>query len=348
MKTAMITGVTGQDGSYLAELLLEKGYRVIGLKRRTSLITTDRVNEIYGNPNFELRYYSLHDPTTLYRLLEEYEPSEFYNLAAQSHVRVSFDVPIETVDSIAMGTLRVFEAIRHVNKDIKIYQASSSEMYGDNPEYPQNETTRFMPASPYACAKLFAHNLCRNYREGYGMHISSGILFNHESPRRGETFVTRKITRAAARIKLGLQEKLYLGNLDSKRDWGFAGDYVEMMWLMLQQDTPDDYVIATGETHSVREWLEAVFNEASLPIDENVGIDHRLFRPHEVPLLLGDPSKAKEKLGWVPKMKFKQLAKLMYQEDRVEAERELRALGRDVKVQALIDGQKMPFREPKK
>ena len=348
MKIAMITGVTGQDGSYLAEFLLEKGYRVIGLKRRTSLITTDRVNEIYDNPNFELRYYSLHDPTTLYRLLEEYRPSEFYNLAAQSHVRVSFDVPIETVDSIAMGTLRIFEAIRHVDKEIKIYQASSSEMYGDNPTHPQNESTTFMPVSPYACAKLFAHNLCRNYREGYGMHISSGILFNHESPRRGETFVTKKITRAAARIKLGLQEKLYLGNLDAKRDWGYAGDYVEMMWLMLQQDNPDDYVIATGETHSVRDWLEAVFKEAGLPIDGNVEIDHRLFRPHEVPLLLGDPSKAKEKLGWEPKMKFQQLAKLMYQADRLEAERDLRAAGRDLKLQGLMDGQKIPYRGFKK
>ena len=348
MKIAMITGVTGQDGSYLAEFLLEKGYRVIGLKRRTSLITTDRVNEIYDNPNFELRYYSLHDPTTLYRLLEEYKPTEFYNLAAQSHVRVSFDVPIETVDSIAMGTLRILEAIRHVNKEIKIYQASSSEMYGDNPKHPQSESTTFMPASPYACAKLFAHNLCRNYREGYGMHISSGILFNHESPRRGETFVTRKITRAAARIKLGLQEKLYLGNLDAKRDWGFAGDYVEVMWLMLQQDSPDDYVIATGETHSVREWLEAVFNEAELPIEGNVEIDQHFFRPHEVPLLLGDPSKAREKLGWEPKMKFDQLAKLMYQTDRIVAEQELRATGRELKLQAHMSGEKIPFRDVKK
>ena len=348
MKTAMITGITGQDGSYLAELLLRKGYRVIGLKRRTSLITTNRINTIYDNPNFELRYYSLHDPTTLYRLLEEYEPTEFYNLAAQSHVRVSFDVPVETVDTIAMGTLRILEAIRHVNKEIKIYQASSSEMFGDNPEAPQSEATSLMPASPYACAKVFAHNLCRNYRESYNMHISCGILFNHESPRRGETFVTRKITRAAARIKMGLQEKLYLGNLEAKRDWGFAGDFVEAMWLMVQEDEPDDYVVATGETHSVQEWLEVVFAAAALPVDENVEIDQRLFRPHEVPLLLGDPSKALKELGWKPKVKFNQLAKMMYHADKAEAEAELRLLGRDLKIEALIDGRKMPYQSPKK
>jgi len=348
MKTAMITGITGQDGSYLAELLLEKGYRVIGLKRRTSLITTDRVNSIYNNPHFELRYYSLHDPSTLYRLLEEYEPTEFYNLAAQSHVRVSFDVPIETVDTIAMGTLRILEAIRHVNKDIRVYQASSSEMFGDNPEAPQSETTALMPASPYACAKVFAHNLCRNYRESYDMHISSGILFNHESPRRGETFVTRKITRAAARIKMGLQEKLYLGNLEAKRDWGFAGDFVKAMWLMVQQDEPDDFVIATGETHTVQEWLESVFHAASLPIEGNVEIDERLFRPHEVPLLLGDPAKAKDKLGWEPEIKFAQLAQMMYHSDKMAAESELRILGKELKIEALIDGSKMPYDGSKK
>ena len=348
MKTAMITGITGQDGSYLAELLLEKGYRVIGLKRRTSLITTDRVNGIYDNPNFELRYYSLHDPSTLYHLLEEYEPTEFYNLAAQSHVRVSFDVPIETVDTIAMGTLRILEAIRHVNKDIRVYQASSSEMFGDNPEAPQSEMTALMPASPYACAKVFAHNLCRNYRESYDMHISSGILFNHESPRRGETFVTRKITRAAARIKMRLQEKLYLGNLEAKRDWGFAGDFVKAMWLMVQQDEPDDFVIATGETHTVQEWLESVFHAASLPIEGNVEIDERLFRPHEVPLLLGDPAKAKDKLGWEPEIKFAQLAQMMYHSDKMAAESELRILGKELKIEALIDGSKMPYDGSKK
>lgn len=344
MKTAMITGVTGQDGSYLAELLLEKGYRVVGLKRRTSLITTYRVNAIYDNPNFTLEYFSLHDSTTLYRLLEKYEPDEFYNLAAQSHVRVSFDVPVETVDTIAMGTLRILEAIRLVNKDIKVYQASSSEMFGDNPEAPQHELTRLMPASPYACAKVFAHNICRNYRESYGMHISSGILFNHESPRRGETFVTRKITRAAARIKMGLQEKLYLGNLEAKRDWGYAGDFVKAMWLMVQQNEPDDYVIATGETHSVQEWLENVFKAASLPIEGNVEVDKRLFRPHEVPLLLGDPSKAKEKLGWEPEIKFLDLAKMMYHSDKLEAESELRMVGRDLKIDALIEGRKMSYK----
>ena len=344
MKTALVTGITGQDGSYLAELLLSKGYRVVGLKRRTSLISSDRLDHIYNNPMFCLEYYSLHDPSTLYRLLEQYEPEEFYNLAAQSHVRVSFDVPIETVDTIAMGTLRILEAVRFVNKDIRIYQASSSEMYGDNPNYPQDENTILMPASPYACAKVFAHNLCRNYRESYDMHISSGILFNHESPRRGETFVTRKITLAAARIKLGLQEKLFLGNLSAKRDWGFAGDYVEAMWLMLQQKKPDDYVIATGETHSVQEWLEEVFSIAGLSIDENVEIDERLFRPHEVPILLGDPTKAKEKLGWEPKTKFSNLASLMHAHDFKVATTELQVLGRSPEPAAWIPGMKMKYK----
>lgn len=315
MKTALVTGITGQDGSYLAELLISKGYRVVGLKRRTSLISTDRLDHIYDNPMFCLEYYSLHDPTTLYRLLEKYEPDEFYNLGAQSHVRVSFDVPIETVDTIAMGTLRILEAIRFVNKDIKVYQASSSEMYGDNPSHPQDEKTEFMPASPYACAKLFAHNLCRNYRESYGMHISSGILFNHESPRRGETFVTRKITLAAARIKSGLQDKLYLGNLDAKRDWGFAGDYVNAMWMMMQQDTPDDYVIATGETFTVKDFLNKVFDIADLDVARHVEIDERLFRPHEVPLLLGDASKARKVLGWSPTVNLDGLARMMYESD---------------------------------
>ena len=343
MKTALITGITGQDGSYLAELLLNKGYRVVGLKRRTSLISTNRLDHIYNNPMFCLEYFSLHDPTTLYRLLEKYEPEEFYNLGAQSHVRVSFDVPIETVDTIAMGTLRILEAIRFVNKDIKVYQASSSEMFGDNPENPQSESTEFMPASPYACAKLFAHNLCRNYRSAYDMHISSGILFNHESPRRGETFVTRKITLAAARIKLGLQEKLFLGNLSAKRDWGFAGDYVEAMWLMLQQDQPDDYVIATGKTYSVQEWLDKVFEFAGLPTDGNVQTDERLFRPHEVPLLLGDPTKAKDKLGWTPKTDFSNLASMMWSDDFSLAQKELQKTGRHPEPEAWIPGQKMKF-----
>ena len=315
MKTAMITGVTGQDGSYLAQFLLEKGYKVVGLKRRTSTICTERVDHIYGHKNFEMRYFELNDVGSMWRLLQEYKPDEIYNLAAQSHVRVSFEVPESTVDSIAMGTLRLLEAARHIVPNARIYQASSSEMFGANPEYPQSEDTALMPASPYACAKVFAHSLVRNYRESYGVHASSGILFNHESPRRGETFVTRKITLAAARIKLGLQDKLYLGNLDSKRDWGFAGDYVEMMWLMLQQDEPDDYVVATGRTYTVRAFLEVVFGHADLDIEKYVEIDERLFRPQEVPLLLGDPSKARRKLNWVPKVGFEELAKMMYESD---------------------------------
>ena len=318
-KTALITGITGQDGSYLAELLLEKGYKVVGIKRRTSLINTNRIDHIfdklYNTSDFDLVYGNMIDSGNIYRILQQSKPSEVYNLAAQSHVRVSFDTPEETANIVAMGTLRLLEAVRNLDPKIKIYQASSSEMFGDNPENPQSETTRLMPASPYACSKVFAHNLCRNYRESYGMHISSGILFNHESPRRGETFVTRKITKAAARIKLGLQDKLYLGNLDAKRDWGFAGDYVEAMWLMLQQEKPDDFVIATGETHTVKEFLNEVFDHAKLSIEEHVEVDPRLFRPHEVPLLLGDPSKAKEKLNWEPKVKFKQLAQMMFDED---------------------------------
>ena len=318
-KTALITGVTGQDGSYLADLLLEKGYHVVAVKRRTSLISTDRINHIFDDPDkvvdFDLVYGNMIDSGNMHRLLMKYKPDEIYNLAAQSHVRVSFDTPEETANIVGMGTLRLLEAAKNVCPDAKIYQASSSEMFGDNPENPQSETTRLMPASPYACAKVFAHNLCRNYRESYGMHISSGILFNHESPRRGETFVTRKITRAAARIRLGLQDKLFLGNLEAKRDWGFAGDYVEAMWLMLQQEKADDYVIATGETHTVQEFLQEVFDYAGLDIDKYVEIDERLFRPHEVPLLLGDPTKAKEKLGWEPRVKFKELARMMYDED---------------------------------
>jgi GDPmannose 4,6-dehydratase len=315
MKIALITGVTGQDGSYLAESLLNKNYRVVGIKRRTSIISTSRIDHLFQNPNFKLEYGNLNDSGCLHRLLIKYKPDEIYNLAAQSHVRVSFETPEETADFVGMGVLRLLEAVRNVCPKAKVYQASSSEMFGDNPESPQNENTRFMPASPYACSKVFAHNLCRNYRESYGMFISSGILFNHESPRRGETFVTRKITRAAAKIKLGLQDKLYLGNLDAKRDWGFAGDYVEAMWLMLQQENSDDYVIATGESHSVKEFLTIVFEYAGIEIDKHVEIDERLFRPHEVPLLLGDYSKAKINLGWEPKTRFIELAKMMYDED---------------------------------
>jgi GDPmannose 4,6-dehydratase len=315
MKTAMITGITGQDGSYLAELLLQKGYRVIGLKRRTSLICTDRLDSFYNHPNFELQYFDLNDVGCMWRLLQQYTPDEVYNLAAQSHVRVSFDVPESTVDGIAMGTLRLLEAVRHVVPNARFYQASSSEMFGDNPHNPQDENTTLMPASPYACAKVFGHNLVRNYRQAYGLHASSGILFNHESPRRGETFVTRKITLAAARIKLGLQDKLFLGNLDAKRDWGFAGDYVRAMWLMLQQDTADDYVIATGKTYSVREFLNTVFDIAELDVQEYVRINSRLFRPHEVPLLLGSPTKARQQLGWECEVDFKNLAAMMYNSD---------------------------------
>ena len=322
MKTALITGITGQDGSYLAELLLKKGYNVVGVKRRTSLISTDRIDDIFNDSdlimNFDLVYGNMNDSGCLHRLLIEHQPDEIYNLAAQSHVRVSFETPEETTEYVAMGTLRLLEAYKNICPKAKFYQASSSEMFGDNPENPQSETTRLMPASPYACAKVYAHNLCRNYRESYGLHISSGILFNHESPRRGETFVTRKITRAAARIKMGLQDDLLLGNLDAKRDWGFAGDYVEAMWLMTQQETPDDYVVATGETHTVKEFLQVVFDYAGLDIDKYVKIDERLFRPHEVPLLLGDSSKAQKKLGWKPKVNFDGLAKMMYDEDLKE------------------------------
>jgi len=315
MKVALITGVTGQDGSYLAELLLSKNYKVVGIKRRTSIISTSRIDHLFHNPRFIVEYGNMNDSGCLHRLLIKYQPDEIYNLAAQSHVRVSFETPEETSEFVAMGTLRFLEAVRNTCPSAKFYQASSSEMFGDNPENPQSEITRLMPASPYACAKVFAHNICRNYRESYGMHISSGILFNHESPRRGETFVTRKITTAAAKIKMGLQEKLYLGNLEAKRDWGFAGDYVKAMWLMLQQQHPDDYVVATGKTYSVQQFLETTFEIAGLKIKDHVEIDQRLFRPHEVPLLLGDPSKAKERLGWTPNTSFKQLVEMMYKSD---------------------------------
>jgi len=324
-KTALITGVTGQDGSYLLDLLLQKGYKVIGIKRRTSTISTDRLDHNYDNENFKMYYGSMHESSWMYRLLTKHQPDEIYNLAAQSHVRVSFDCPVETTDIVATGALRLLEAARQCCPDARFYQASSSEMFGDNPEVPQSESTALTPASPYACAKVYAHNLIRNYREGYGMFACSGILFNHESPRRGETFVTRKITLAAARIKLGLQEKLYLGNLDAKRDWGHAKDYVEAMWLMLQQENPDDYVIATGKTYSVKEFLEYVFEAAKLDIDQYVEIDERLFRPHEVPLLLGDPKKANTKLGWKPKYDMKLLAAEMYDADFRNEERKLRS-----------------------
>ena len=320
MRTAMITGVTGQDGSYLAEFLLKKGYRVIALKRRTSSICASRLESVYDNPNFHVEYFDLNDASCIWRLLAEYEPDEIYNLAAQSHVRASFDVPENTVDGIAMGTLRMLNAMRTIIPHARFYQASSSEMFGDTwDDLPFNEDTKMMPASPYSCAKLFAHNLCRNYREAYDLHCSSGILFNHESPRRGETFVTRKITRAAARIKMGLQDHIELGNLDAKRDWGFAGDYIEAMWLMLQQEDPDDYVIATGETHSVKEFLEVVFEHAEIedPM-KYVRFNKKYLRPHEVPILIGDASKARRVLHWEPKVDFRQLAKMMYDHDFAE------------------------------
>ena len=315
MKTAIITGVTGQDGSYLAELLLEKGYRVIGAKRRTSLINTDRVDHIYDNPNFKMEYFDLNDTGCIYRLLNTYSPSEFYNLAAQSHVRVSFDIPEHTVDGIVMGTLRILEAIRNTLPNCKFYQASSSEMFGDSTDFPFNEDSHMLPASPYACAKLFAHRLVRNYRESYGLYACSGILFNHESPRRGETFVTRKITLAAARIKMGLQHELGLGNLNARRDWGYSGDYVRAMWMMLQQDKPDDFIISTGVSHSVLDFLNCVFKLADLDVNAHVKIEQRFFRPQEVPCLLGDSSKANRVLGWSPEINFEQLVKTMYESD---------------------------------
>lgn len=330
MKTAMVSGCTGQDGSYLIKFLLDLDYKVIGLKRRTSLINTERIDDIFDHPNFELRYWSLFDGSSINRLMHEYMPDEFYNLAAQSHVKVSFETPIETMDGILNGTARILEAIRIINPKCRFYQASSSEMYGRNTQVPLDENSRMLPASPYACAKLAAHHLTQNYRESYGIHASSGILFNHESSLRGETFVTRKVSLAAARIKLGVQDKLVLGNLDAKRDWGFAGDYVRGMYLMLQQDEPDDYVLSTGETHTVREWVEEVFVAADLPIEwsgtgvQEVGkykerilitVSPVFFRPQEVPVLLGDSSKAKEKLQWHPDISFKELAKMMYNED---------------------------------
>lgn len=322
-KTAIITGVNGQDGSYLADLLISKGYFVIGLKRRTSLINTERVDHIYNdsisNSQFKLMYYDLTDGGAITRLLAQHNPDEVYNLAAQSHVAVSFDVPEYTSDGIAGGTLKILEAIRAVSPSTRFYQASSSEMFGDSTDYGDtgyNETSRMMPVSPYAVAKLHAHHMTRVYRQAYGIHASSGILFNHESPRRGETFVTRKITIAAARIAQGKQRKLYLGNLDAKRDWGFAGDYVDAMWRMLQQPHGDDYVVATNRTHSVREFLEVVFDYAGLgSYEKYVEIDPRLYRPNEVPYLLGNPEKANRVLQWKPQHDMISLAKMMYDSD---------------------------------
>jgi len=320
MKKALITGITGQDGSYLAELLLSRGYEVNGLIRRASTFNTGRLNSIYADPHVAknrllLHYGDLADASALARLLDKIQPDEIYNLAAQSHVRVSFDCPEYTADIVGTGTIRLLEAIREAKLQPRFYQASSSEMYGMVREVPQRETTPFYPRSPYGCAKVFAYWLTVNYRESYGLHACNGILFNHESPRRGETFVTRKITRAVAHIKAGLQDKLYLGNLDAKRDWGYAKEYVEAMWLMLQQNQPDDYVIATNETHSIREFLDVAFGHAGLDWQKHVEIDPRYYRPAEVDLLIGDYSKAKEKLGWEPKTKFAELAKLMVDSD---------------------------------
>jgi len=321
MKRALITGVTGQDGSYLAELLLEKGYEVYGVVRRSSSFNTERLDRIYQDPHvpdYRLRlvYGDLDDASSLNRALRSVKPDEIYNLGAQSHVRVSFDVPEYTASTVALGTLRLLEAIRESGqeKSVRFYQASSSEMFG-GAKPPQSESTPFEPRSPYACAKVFAHQLAQNYREAYGMFICCGILFNHESPRRGIPFVTRKITRTAARIKHGLEKKLYLGNLKAKRDWGFAGDYVEAMWLMLQQDKPDDYVVATGESHSVEECLDVSFGALDLDWKKYVEIDPRYFRPTEVDHLHGDPSKAKRVLGWKPKVSFKGLIEMMVKAD---------------------------------
>jgi GDPmannose 4,6-dehydratase len=321
-RRALITGITGQDGSYLSELLLAKGYEVHGVVRRASTFNTERIQHLYRDPHeagtrLFLHYGDLTDGTSLSNLILTLEPDEIYNLGAQSHVRVSFDQPLFTVDVDALGTLRILEAARQLQqrRPVRIYQASSSEMFGKVREVPQRETTPFHPRSPYACAKVFSFYQTVNYREAYGLHASNGILFNHESPLRGETFVTRKITRGASRIREGLQDKLYLGNLDAKRDWGFAKDYVEAMWLMLQQDEPDDYVIATGETHSVREFLELTFEHLDLQVEKHVEVDSRYFRPSEVDLLLGDAGKARERLGWRAGTSFPELVKLMVESD---------------------------------
>ncbi|HSI85179.1 MAG: GDP-mannose 4,6-dehydratase [Candidatus Methylacidiphilales bacterium] len=320
MPKALITGITGQDGSYLAELLLSKGYEVHGIIRRASTFNTERIDHLYKDPHvigvkLFLHYGDLSDSASLTRLLYEIKPDEIYNLGAQSHVRVSFDVPEYTGDVTGLSTVRILEAIRESHIKCRFYQASSSEMYGLVQAVPQSETTPFYPRSPYGAAKVYSFWITVNYRESYKLHASNGILFNHESPRRGETFVTRKITRAVARIKAGLQKDLYLGNLDAKRDWGYAPEYVEAMYLMLQQDNPDDYVIATGETYTVRQFLEEAFGYANLDWNQYVKIDPRYFRPAEVDLLIGDASKAKRQLNWAPKTSFKELVNIMVQAD---------------------------------
>jgi GDPmannose 4,6-dehydratase len=330
MKKALITGITGQDGSYLAELLLSKGYEVHGIIRRSSSFNTDRIDHLYTDPHIHgtklfLHYGDLADGVMIMKLLYNLKPDEVYHLGAQSHVRVSFDVPEYTGDITGLGTLRLLEAIRELDMGDKcrFYQASSSEMFGMVQEVPQTEKTPFYPRSPYGCAKVYAYWLTVNYRESYNMHATNGILFNHESPRRGETFVTRKITRAATRIKLGLQDKLYLGNLDAKRDWGYAKEYVEAMWLMLQQDKGDDYVMATNDTNSVKDFVIETFNLLDLDWEKYVDYDKRYERPTEVDLLIGDPAKAKKQLGWEPKVRFKDLVKIMVDADLVLAKQEL-------------------------
>ncbi len=343
---ALISGITGQDGAYLAEFLLDKGYVVHGIKRRSSMFNTQRVDHLYRDPHesetdFLMHYGDLTDATNIIRIIQETQPDEIYNLAAQSHVQVSFETPEYTANADALGTLRMLEALRILKQEkrVRFYQASTSELFGQAKEIPQKETTPFYPRSPYAAAKLYSYWITVNYREAYGIHASNGILFNHESPIRGETFVTRKISRAAARIKLGLQSKLYLGNLNARRDWGFAGDYVEAMWMMLQQRQPDDYVIATGQMYTVREFCERAFLEAGLNlawVGEGVNekgiepesgktlveVDSQYFRPTEVEILVGDPSKAKAKLGWSPRVEFNDLIKMMVASDLQEAEHE--------------------------
>ncbi len=342
MKKALITGVTGQDGSYLAEFLLAKGYEVYGIIRRSSSFNTGRIDQIYEDPHvpharLRLIYGDLNDASSLNKALRKIEPDEIYNLGAQSHVRVSFDIPEYTGEVTGLGTLRLLEAIRETGLRPKFYQASSSEMFGKVQETPQRETTPFYPRSPYGAAKLYAHWITVNYREAYDFFACSGILFNHESPRRGETFVSRKITKAAARIKLGLQNELYLGNLDAKRDWGFAGDYVQAMWMMLQAERPDDYVIATGETHSVREMLDLAFGALDLDWKRFVKLDPRYYRPTEVDLLIGNAGKAKERLGWRPTVKFADLVQMMVQAD-LDAERR-RIEGVQPKVELCTSGE---------
>jgi GDPmannose 4,6-dehydratase len=332
MKRALVTGVTGQDGSYLVDLLLSKGYEVHGVVRRSSSFNTERIDHVYRDPHEEdvrlkLHYGDLADASSLQSIIEKSQPDELYNLGAQSHVRVSFDIPEYTGEVTGLGTIRLLESLRKLRLPCKFYQASSSELYGQVVETPQRESTPFHPRSPYAAAKAYAYYVTQNYREAYGMFASNGILFNHESERRGETFVTRKITRAVGRIKHGMQSALYLGNIDAKRDWGHAEDYVEAMWLMLQQERPGDYVIGTGETHSVREFLELAFGRAGLDWQDFVKIDPRYLRPAEVDLLLADPSKAKRELGWAPKVGFDELVRRMVDSDLELAAREKRARG---------------------